>query len=275
VSILQDVARRVANRVGPDSWLIRALRPAYERLLILTSGQRGLAATINGIPCRIDPRTRRLFPPKYEPPVAEFLASRVRAGAVCLDVGANVGIYVLQLAHWSRPNGRVVAFEPNPDAARVLGRHVALNGLSSRVELMMCAVGATVGQATMHALGADGMSRLDQPNPRIAGRTHALTVPLTTIDRFCAERTLRPDWILIDVEGLELAVLQGARAVLSTEPKPDVVVEMHPSIWPASGYGRREMEIMLEQLSVRPIPLGPDVDPLADYGSVYLLPRGG
>jgi hypothetical protein len=61
------------------------------------------------------------FPPCHEPGVAGFLASSSLAGAECWDIGANVGVYVLQLAEHVGVFGRIVAFEPNPSAAALLG----------------------------------------------------------------------------------------------------------------------------------------------------------
>jgi hypothetical protein len=50
----------------------------------------------------------------YDSDIAGFLRGKVAPGAVCFDVGANLGAYVLQFAELSKPNGTVVAFEPNP-----------------------------------------------------------------------------------------------------------------------------------------------------------------
>lgn len=125
--MLQSVAKIVSGTLGRQSWLIRSTRPAYESLLDLIY-RKGLPWVINGVEYRIDPRQRRRLGNEYEQAAAEFLRMRVRDGHVCFDVGANAGAYVLQLAYWSRPSGRVVAFEPNPEAQKVLEHHVKLNG---------------------------------------------------------------------------------------------------------------------------------------------------
>ncbi|CAN5887382.1 hypothetical protein BH18ACI5_BH18ACI5_16260 [soil metagenome] len=38
------------------------------------------------------------------------LVRAARPGSTCFDVGANVGVYALQFAHWTGAAGRVVAF---------------------------------------------------------------------------------------------------------------------------------------------------------------------
>ncbi len=135
--------------------------------------------------------------------------ARVRAGAVCLSVGANLGVYPLQFAHWSGPTGRVFAFEPNPQTAAVLRRHVALNGLGQRVHVIERAIAEQPGQARFFAVGVDGMSRLGAPNPELAGRTTALTVAVESLDHFVAEHRIYPDALMMDVEGFEVAVLRA------------------------------------------------------------------
>ena len=267
---LPNAARAVAGALGHESRLVRVARPAYDWLLERLSGGSGVPWSVNGVPCRIAPRMRARLPREYEVEVARFLSGRVRPGDVCLDVGANVGAYVLQLAHWSRPDGRVIAFEPNPGAAAVLDRHVALNGLASRVEVVRCAIGAAPGAAVMHVAGADGRGRLDVENPELAGRTGAVDVPVTTIDAFCGARGVRPRWILVDIEGYEIAALQGARRTLTADPRPGVVVEFHPSAWPLSGTSRAAAEALLRDLGATPVSLSGRGVPFATHGIVHL-----
>src|SRR5687768_6451979 len=109
---LQSIASFVASRVGRESAAIRALRPLYERLLSVIHGHRGIPRSLNGQTFRIDPHCRAQVTPDYDAPVASFIQSRIRSGAVCVDVGANIGIYALQFARWAGPEGRVIAFEP-------------------------------------------------------------------------------------------------------------------------------------------------------------------
>lgn len=274
MSVLQSVARRTAEALGRESALVRALRPAYESLLDWSSAGRGAAWTINGETFRVDPRYRQRLGQSYDAPVARFIRERIKSGAVALDVGANVGVYVLQFARWSGPRGRVVAFEPNPSAMRVLRRHVELNGLNERVTLVGAAVGASVGEATLYAAGAEGMSRLGEPNPLIADRATKISVPLITLDAYCAANALAPDWLFLDIEGFELRALEGARALIRERGAAlNLIVELHPNAWPAAGTTREDAEALLAELGLAPVPLTGQRDPLAEHGIVHLEPR--
>jgi len=69
--------------------------------------------------------------------------------------------------------------------------------------------------------------------------------PQTTLDAFCQQREIRPDVIKMDVEGAELAVLEGAREVLS-EARPLLIVSVHPRHIEALGRNVEELRLLAE-----------------------------
>lgn len=270
MSLLQRTARQVADAVGRESALVKHARPLYERTLAAVAGGRGMTWTINGEPFRISPQHRHRIGRVYDPEVAAWLSGHVRPGAVCLDVGANIGVYALQFARWTGAAGRVVAFEPNPVSARALREHVAMNGFTPVVRVVEAAVSNTAGTQVLHMHDADGMSRLGAPNPEIAALTRAASVQVVTLDAFCRDEGLRPDWILVDVEGFEFSVLAGARETITAGRAPALVVEMHPDAWAVAGWTRASGEALLRELGLEIRSLTGAVDPLDDYGHVLL-----
>ena len=235
---------------------------------------------LNGIELRRDPRCRQYYPAvfDYEPTVAAYLRDLVEADWICFDVGANVGYYVLQLAHWTRPGGRVLAFEPNPGSRAVLERQIAVNGLAARVEVIANAVADGLGQTTLYLpaearQGLDGVSRLGAPDRSLGDAFRTITVPVTSLDDFCDERPeMTPDCILIDIEGFEIAALKGARRLITKRPrKLNLIVEMHPDLWDSVGTPRREVEALLAEFRLQPIPLTGQREPLAERGVVHLV----
>lgn len=259
----------MADAIGHDSIIVRSVRPAFEHMLWWSSLGGGVSWTINGIACRIDPRERHRMARQYDAPAAGWLAARIKAGDSCINVGANTGVYVIQLAHWSAPGGRVIAFEPNPAARRILSRHVGINRLHHRVEIVAAAVSDRPGSSTFFASAdGDGMSRLAVPNRQLDGAV-PLTVTTTTLDEFC---TVPPKWMVIDVEGFEVQVLRGARRIL--QHCAGVVMEVHPAAWREAGTTRRDLEMIVEELSLSVTPLTGQVDPFGTYGHVVLQPQG-
>ena len=83
------------------------------------------------------------------------------------------------------------------------------------------------------------MSRLGEPNRLIIGRTVEIKVPVVTLDEFCAAEGVAPDWLFLDIEGFEIAALEGARRLIAERGEAlKIVVEMHPSVWDSAGTTR-------------------------------------
>jgi FkbM family methyltransferase len=251
----------------PAAPLMLMLRQAVLRIVTLG---RGVPRVVNGIPLRVDIAGRHTFTPVYDAGATAYLRERIREGDEVWNVGANVGVYALQLAHWVGAAGKVVAFEPNPAARAVLARNVRFNRLDRRVEIVAAAVGAVPDTVEFFISGTDGMGRAGLPNPRLR-HPRRITVPVTTLDDEARERRARPAMVVMDIEGWEIAALQGGRALLATTP---FVMELHPNAWQWSGHTRADLEAIIagEQLTV--VPLSGQAHPLDDYGQVVLAPRG-
>jgi FkbM family methyltransferase len=221
---------------------------------------------LNGLPIRVDAATRHQFSTDYERPVAAFLHERMQPGSEVWNVGANVGIYVLQAAAWVGAQGRVLAFEPNPSAARVLTENVRLNGFQDRVEIVPWAIGEVSGDASLYASGVNGMSRVGCANPALEA-TAAMRVAVTTLDEVVNLRRQCPSWVIMDIEGWEIGALRSARRLLR---QSRFVIELHPSAWPWSGHSRSDLEALLREYGLDVVPLTGQADPLAEHGLVFL-----
>ena len=141
-----------------------------------------------------------------------FYRQFVQPGALVFDVGAHVGNWLRVL----RQLGAVcVAVEPQPLFADLLQRLYARDG---QVVLVREAIGAEVGEAILHisrrtptvtTLSAGWMAAVQRADSFADVRwEETVTVPVTTLDSLIA-RHGRPDFCKIDVEGSELAVLEG------------------------------------------------------------------
>jgi FkbM family methyltransferase len=171
----------------------------------------------------------------YEPETTPLFFRLAAQATVTLDIGANVGFHSLLAGH-ANPAGRVYAFEPVPATLERLRRHIALNGLEN-VECIAAAVGASDGATSLYvgeagipvgaSLSAEFVEQVRQAAAvRLAERVETLTVPLMTIDRFVAERSIsRVDLVKLDVEGAEPQALQGMRAVLRRD-RPAIICEV-------------------------------------------------
>lgn len=251
-TLLARIASSVSARLGRESALVRALRPAYEWLLDAASLGHGTQWSMNGEVFLVDPRLRRFLPPQSEPETWAFLRGAVHPGDVVLDIGSFLGTYAMAMARWG---ARVYAFEPTPASARGLRRHVQLNHLEDRVQVNEVALGAAEGTVTLHQHGEPYRNAVAAHDP--AGeRRGTVEVQMTTVDAFCRARQLRPTLIRMDVQGLEAEVLRGARETLAKGGDAlRVVLEVHPQLWPAHGVSPASFDALLAELGRRARPM--------------------
>src|SRR5271170_3209406 len=81
-----------------------------------------------GLWLHLNPRTgTTYFEGGGEPEVQEALQQHRQAGMTFYDIGANIGLFSLLAARFVGKEGRVVAFEADPEIAARLREHVARN----------------------------------------------------------------------------------------------------------------------------------------------------
>jgi FkbM family methyltransferase len=135
-----------------------------------------------------------------------FVLHLLRANDLFLDVGANIGSYTILAASVCR--ARVIAFEPDPDTARVLRRNIAINHLSALADVREAALGGIHGQIAF-TVGLDTMNRVAGPDDE-----SVQIVPIRRLDDIPDAET--PTLIKMDVEGFEEQVLSGASRILGS-----------------------------------------------------------
>jgi FkbM family methyltransferase len=232
--MLSDLATKVGDRAGRSGPVVRVLQPLYAAWLNARYGRSGLPWSINGEPLRIDPSVRHMVPRENERPLFDFLRANIKPGDVVFDIGAFLGTYALMEARWAGDSGRVVAFEPSSFSFAVLTRHMRMNGLAgTRVDARQAAVGRTAGSREL--ITFDDEPYRNQIAPA-TGPSNQVTVDALTVDAVSKELGRPPDWIRMDVQGLEFEVLEGARdAIRDARGRMKIVAEMHPEQWPDFG----------------------------------------
>lgn len=159
--------------------------------------------------------------------VTEAMLRTVRRGSTVIDVGANLGYYTLLLADLTGAEGRVLAFEPNPELAERTRRSVEMNGYAPFTAVHHCALGSEEGHVAMEVMA-------HQPG---GGRVHALdgtigpdAVPLRRLDSF--PDALNAEFIKIDVEGFEQQVWRGMTGILAGGQPLTIFMEFTVSRYP-------------------------------------------
>jgi FkbM family methyltransferase len=208
-----EKAYRLALAVG---WQI------YKR----TVGLPLVTKLANGVSFVIDPislnSTGVIYTRLYEPEFSQFARDHVVQGGACIDVGAHVGLFSLQLADLFHEG---VCFEPAADNFRLLERNYRINDLP-RFRLAKLAVSDRVGETELLLqAGHSPMNRLDAAAEVAVEGTERVGV--TSLDAYLEAHPLATElcFLKIDIEGHELPALRGAQRTLTAARSCLAIIE--------------------------------------------------
>jgi len=152
------------------------------------------------------------------------LASIVAPGDAVGDIGANVGAYTRQLSSLVGPSGRVCAFEPVAANHDIL-QTVVRKGRLTNVELFRLALGAKLEEREIAIPDLGGFTGYYWAHFAKPGE-HGEKVTVSTLDELAGKNAIpRLDFIKCDVEGSELDVLRGGRALIESQ-RPAWLIEV-------------------------------------------------
>ncbi|MBN2433244.1 MAG: FkbM family methyltransferase, partial [Acidobacteria bacterium] len=197
-------------------------RRTADEYRLLDCGQNRLAQTHQGVMMyprhdRYVGRSLELYG-EFSPGETELLRQVVGPGMTVVDAGAHVGAHTLLLARRVGPEGVVHAFEPQPVLFHMLCANLSLNGWS-HVVAHSVALGAEPGAAYLPSVdygregNFGGVALSDDPPGEC--------VPVVTLDGLTLSAC---HFLKIDVEGMERAVLAGARETVRRH-RPVLYVE--------------------------------------------------
>jgi FkbM family methyltransferase len=157
----------------------------------------------------------------HELAVSETMWRLSEGDELALDVGANIGYFTGLLA--SRV-GHVVALEPNPRLGRFLSGNIERWAAGHKVALDTRAASNANGTAVLH-LPADYEGNYGIATLEDSDGTVTYEVETVRLDDVIAGRQV--GILKIDVEGHELAALEGASDALAKGLIRDIVFEEH------------------------------------------------
>jgi FkbM family methyltransferase len=197
-----------------NNFIVRATRliPTGIPLIILRGPLRGYKL-IAGAPAGSG-KGLSIIINRSEPERLKLAKDLTAPNFICFDIGANVGIYSLLFAKFSK---LVYAFEPFPRNLKFLHKTINLNKVDN-VKVIPYAV-----------TNEEGISWF-QEGENVAegklGSNGALRVKTISLDNFIKNRGIEPNLLKIDVEGAELSVLEGAKNYM-IQNKPVLLIETH------------------------------------------------
>lgn len=161
----------------------------------------------------------------WEPWLTVFMAGRLKHGMQIVDAGANHGYYTVLFADLVGPTGRVAAIEPNPVTASLLRQSVSVNGYGDRVDVFETALAASDSEGLVFLAPGSEPKNARVLAAHEVGQADTILVSGTRLDALLADWP-RVDFIKIDVEGAEEAMLSGAWGIISRD-RPELLLEFN------------------------------------------------
>ena len=230
-------ARKIVGALGLMGLARRFLGPVIGRILFKLSPGGSGPIQLNGNSMYLAPSGG--YPPlamangRYEPATTQLFHDALKPGMVVIDIGAHVGYYTLLAAKLVGPTGQIYAFEPEPGNHATLEKNIELNNYGNIVATQM-AVSDQKANATMYLTSLDsGRHSLFQHGLPKQGTTQIET---TTLDYFLESQGWpQVDLMKVDVEGAEVAVLDGMTQLLAKSPQLKLIIEFNPTLLQSAG----------------------------------------
>jgi FkbM family methyltransferase len=168
-----------------------------------------------------------------EPETVSWIEECVKPNDVFYDVGANVGAYSLIASKFLGGQVTVYAFEPGFSTYDQLCRNIVLNHCETGIHPFMVALNnaTTVVEFDYHSLAAGDAEHVLLNDARAASQiskpVYRQKILAFSLDDLISNFGFpKPNHIKLDVDGSELAILQGAATTLRDDALKTILVEV-------------------------------------------------
>lgn len=171
---------------------------------------------------------------KDEPETVKWIKDNIKNGDVFYDIGANVGAFSFVAWAISQKNCKIYAFEPSFSTFDALCRNILLNNAQNEIKPFNVALGQRTELTDLyytsiapgkcqHAIGSPQNSNRENFIPQAK-----LAVPCYRLDDLIKNLQMpSPNYLKIDVDGLELEILKGATESLKDPALKSILVEVN------------------------------------------------
>lgn len=182
---------------------------------------------------------------------AYLLDKLVKPGMTVLDIGANLGFYVLKEAHLLKGSGKIFAAEPSPFNIELLKKNITSNGLDHIATALHLGFGEKTGTETMYLSKCTNLNSFVQNMSENEFQKRQLTnetieMKMTCLDDFITQYG-NVDLLRMDIEGYEVEVLRGARkAIAEGRFRGIITLETHLPQYNEQHSLRNELQFLFD-----------------------------
>ena len=157
----------------------------------------------------------------------------IRNDEVFYDIGSNVGIYSLLAAQYNQV--RTISFEMELMNCSIQHQNIHINNLQNLITLIPLALSEknSVREVFYKDISpGDALHSLDNPSPALDLKRQKNTI-LSTLISFSLDNLIKefslpnPNVLKIDVDGIELSILEGAKDCLKSVRQILIEVDKH------------------------------------------------
>lgn len=162
----------------------------------------------------------------FEQHETELVKKEIKKGDIILDIGANIGYYTLIFAKSVGEEGKVFAFEPEPDNFALLKKNVEINDYKN-VILVQKAISNKTGRTKLYLCEeGPGDHRIYD---WLDGR-QSIEIEVIRLDDYFKDYDGKIDFIKMDIQGAEGEAIQGMPNLLDKNKTVKIITEFAP-LW--------------------------------------------
>ena len=160
----------------------------------------------------------------------EVVKKELLPGMNVLEIGANLGYYLLLEAQLIGSNGMIYAFEPDPRNIRILTLNIKENNLERMVKVFPHAVSNQSGEKRFYLSKQTNLNTMVEDHKETKDSIIVKTIAIDNFDKI----SLPINFIRMDIEGFEVEAVEGMLGLLKRASDIKLLIELHPHLYTVS-----------------------------------------
>jgi len=186
-----------------------------------------------------------------EDDMIQVIREELKPGMTVIDCGSNIGFYPLLEANILKNEGSIYAIEPDIRNYNVLKKNIEFCQYRSILNPFQMAVSNQNGVSKMFVTEKSNLNKLSSKDDKTFSERHSVDstveVKTKTMDDFCNQENIIPDFIRMDIEGFEVEVFQGMEKIFKTAKNGFMIfLELHPHAYSEERSFARELEKLFD-----------------------------